>query len=262
MSHHLCILYIFLATLTACQSPSNQGNSEQVAEWKSLFNGENLDGWVVKINGFELGENIGNTFRVEEGMLKVRYDEYDSYDQKYGAIIYQQAFSDYRLKVEYRFVGDTATGSPSWGFKDSGIQYHGQAPESIEKNQPFIVSLEYNLHGGNGEGERPTGEICTIGTNIQLDGKPNVAFCTPPAVKKTFHGDEWVTAEIEVKGEQISHWVNGEKVLAFSRPTYDPMHEFGKKIIQANNMEITSGYISLQSNSHPIEFRTIEIQEY
>jgi hypothetical protein len=251
-----------LILLFACgKSGSTQAETaapEAETAWQSLFNGKNLDGWAVKINGYELGDNFANTFRVEDGILKVSYDDYERYDQRYGALITEQAFTDYRLKVEYRFVGDTATGSPSWGFRDSGIQYHGQSPQSMGKDQNFPICLEFNLHGGDGVKERPNGQICTIGTKIEINGEENSSFCTPPTVSRTFHGDQWVTAEIEVQGDTISHWVNGEKILTFTNPHYDPKHELGKTFIQGDQNRLRSGHISLQSNSHPIEFRKIE----
>lgn len=236
--------------------------NEKKDKWVSLFNGKNLDGWTMKIVGHSLGENFGNTFRVENGILSVRYDQYKSFDNTFGALYFKKEFSNYRLKVEYRFVGETAPGAPTWGYRDSGIQYHGQVPETIGLNQNFPVCIEYNLHGGNGKDERPVGEICTPGTLVDVNGKKNESFCTPAFVKHTFHGDQWVTLEIEVSGNTIRHFVNSEEILKFENPRYNPEHELGKTFIKDGNNELTSGYISLQSNSHPIDFRKIEIMEY
>ena len=246
----------------ACIQTTKENSEPSQPQWKPLFNGQNLDGWVPKVHGFELGNNLDNTFRVEDGILKVSYEDYDSYDQKYGALIYKTSMTNYRLKVEYRFVGDTATGAPTWGFRDSGVQYHGQSPESMTKDQPFPICLEYNLHGGDGENERPVGQICTIGTKVDIGGSENTDFCTQPEVKRTFHGDQWVTAEIDVRDGIISHWANGEKLIEFSNPHYDPNHDLGKTFIKGDKNALTSGHISLQSNSHPIEFRKIEVMEY
>jgi hypothetical protein len=228
----------------------------------SIFNGKNLDGWTMKISGYKLGENFGNTFRVQDGILNIRYDQYDSFRNKFGALYYDRKLTNYRLKVEYRFVGETAVGAPSWGFRDSGVQYHCQAPTSLGINQSFPVCLEYNLHGGNGKDERPVGEICTSGTSVEIDGKKNALFCTPAKVKKTFHGDQWVTLEIDVQGKKIKHYVNGEEIIAFENPKYNPTHDQGKTFIRGNDDEVKEGYISLQSNSHPIDFRKIELMEY
>lgn len=231
-------------------------------KWTQLFNGKNLDGWKVKVAGYPLGENFGNAFRVENGILSVRYDRYKTFDNKFGGLYYNKKFKNYRLRAEYRFVGETAPGAPSWGFRDSGVQYHAQSPESLGLNQPFPICLEYNLHGGNGKDERPTGELCTNGTYVEIDGKRNASFCTEPKVKRTFHGDEWVTLEIDVRDGKIAHFVNGEEILRFENPKYDPKNEIAKTLIKGNDDTVEDGYISLQSNSHPIDFRKIEILEY
>ncbi len=235
--------------------------NEKKDKWVALLNGKNLEGWTMKIVGHPLGENFGNTFRVENGILSVRYDQYKSFDNTFGALYFNKELSNYRLKVEYRFVGETAPGAPSWGYRDSGIQYHSQSPESLGLKQNFPVCLEYNLHGGNGKDENPVGDICTSGTMVDINGKKNESFCTPPFVKHTFHGDQWVTLEIEVRGNTIRHFVNGEEILKFENPRYNPEHELGKTFIKGSNV-LTSGYISLQSNSHPIDFRKIEIMEF
>ena len=231
-------------------------------KWKSLFNGKDLKGWQVKIAGYPLGVNFGNTFRVEDGILQVRYNAYDSFRSKFGGLYFNKKFTNYRLKVEYRFVGETTVGAPSWGFRDGGIQYHCQSPASLQLTQSFPVCLEYNLHGGNGKDERPVGEICASGTYVSINGKRNASYCTPATIKKTFHGDQWVTLEIEVLGDSIRHYVNGEEILRFENPRYNPDHAIGKIFIINGDDKVKDGYISLQSNSHPMDFRKIEIMEY
>jgi hypothetical protein len=256
------LLLLCLSILLFCSYNAKGPDHQKAGKWVSLFNGKNLSNWQVKIAGYKPGENFGNTFRVEDGILSVRYNQYDSFSSKFGALYYNKKFSNYRLKVEYRFVGETTPGAPSWGFRDGGIQYHCQSPASMELKQSFPVCLEYNLHGGNGKDERPVGQICASGMYIELDGKRNESFCTPPAIKRTFHGDQWVTAEIDVRGGKISHFVNGELILEFRNPKYDPKHALGRNFIISNNDVVKEGYISLQSNRHPMDFRKVEIMEY
>lgn len=254
----LALISLILFSFTGVSTPGNKS-----PKWTSLFNGKNLDGWTMKIAGHELGTNFGNTFRVENGILSVRYDHYgDNFNNRFGALYYDRKFKNYRLRVEYRFVGETAPGAPVWGYRDSGVQYHAQAPKTVGLNQLFPVCLEYNLHGGNGKDERPVGEICTSGTYVYINGKRNESFCTPATTKRTFHGDQWLTLEIDVKDGKIAHFVNGEEILRFENPKYNPEHELGKTMIVDGNDSVTEGYISLQSNSHPIDFRKIEILEY
>lgn len=252
----------------ACKPATKESSVEKPAvpttpEWNQIFDGKSLDGWTFKINKHPLGENFGNTFRVEDGILKIRYDEYgDDFDKRFGAIYYDKEMSNYRFKAEYRFVGETAPGAPEWGFRDSGVQFHSQSPQSVKIDQPFPVCLEYNLHGGDGENERPVGAICANGMNITVNGAKNESYCTPAAKAKTFHGDQWVTLEIDVKDGQIKHFVNGEEILAYSNPVLNADHDLGKTLIKNDVTKVNSGYISLQSNSHPIDFRKIELLEY
>ena len=255
----LLLLPFLFQSYSSKNVPVQKANAEK---WVSLFNGKNLNNWTPKIAGYKLGENFGNTFRVENGMLSTRYDQYDSFNNRFGALYYNKKFTNYRLKVEYRFVGTTAPGAPSWGFRDGGIQYHCQPPATLAINQPFPVCLEYNLLGGNGKDERATGEICASGMYVEINGSRNTSYCTPPSVKRTFAGDQWVTAEIEVRDGKITHYVNGEQIMQFENPRYDSVHAVAKTFITAENDLVKDGYISLQSNSHPMDFRKIEIMEY
>jgi hypothetical protein len=260
---HLRLLIIVLPFLL--QSYSSKiitTGGENSKKCISLFNGKNLNNWKPKIVGFPLGENYGNTFRVENGILSIRYDKYDSFKNRFGALYYDKKFTNYRLKVEYRFVGNTTPGAPSWGFKDGGIQYHCQNPATLGLTQSFPVCLEYNLHGGNGKEERPTGEACVSGMTIEVNGKKNSSNCTTPVVKKTFVGEEWIIAEIDINNGKITHFVNGEQVIQYQNPRFDSTNANAKKLIIAGNDIVKDGFISLQSNSHPMDFRKIEIMEY
>jgi hypothetical protein len=259
---NLLLLIVSTLLLTSFDSNKNFDTKKNAGRWVSLFNGKNLENWIPKIAGYKSGENFGNTFRVENGILSIRYDQYDSFKNRFGALYYNKKFTNYRLKVEYRFVGDTTRGAPTWGYRDGGIQYHCQAPSTLELNQPFPVCLEYNILGGNGKEERPSGEICANGIYVEIDGKRNTNYCTPPTVKRTMNGDKWVTAEVEVQNGNIKHFINGEEVLEFSDPRYDATNFIAKKFIVGGDDIVKDGYISLQSNSNPMDFRKIEIMEY
>lgn len=256
----------------ACgEKKTNTGNAtkfvtaieESQNKWVSIFNGKDLEGWTMKISGYPLGENFGNTFRVVDGILSVRYDGYGSdLKDRFGTLYFNKKLSEYRLKVTYRFVGETASGAPEWGYRDSGIQFHGQAPDTQKLNEPFPVCIEYNFHGGNGMDDRPVGAACTKGIFIEVNGKKNTSTCLPATVAKTFHGDQWVTAEIDIKAGKIIHFVNGEEILSYQNPTYDPTNETSKALMTSGAISVKSGYVSFQSNSHPIDFKSIALLEY
>ncbi len=250
-------LLLLLPALFSCHAgkQSSQSNGKQ---WTSLFNGKNMEHWTPKFAGYQPGENFGHTFRVENGILSTRYNEYDSFNNRFGALYYDKKFTNFRLRVEYRFTGELTPGAPSWGFRDGGIQYFCQAPQTVQKDQPFPVCLEYNLLGGNGKDERPSGEICASGMYVEIDGKRNSSYCTPPSVKRTLPGDEWVVAEIDVRDGKIAHFINGEQVLSFENPRYDSANPLARPFIINGNNKVTDGYISLQSNSHPWIFARLK----
>jgi hypothetical protein len=250
------IVFLFLSTL-AISAPAADDLPE--GQWKPLFNGKDLDGWIPKITGYELGENFGNTFRVEEGILKVAYDQYDDFGGRFGHLFYKDKFSHYLLRVEYRFTGEQIAGGPGWAFRNSGIMLHGQSPESMSKNQNFPVSIEVQLLGGGGTGERQTANVCTPGTHIVMDGKLVTRHCIN-STSKTYHGDQWVTVLIEVRGNGKSrHIIDGETVFEYEQPQLDENDGEAKKLIVDGQKMLHEGTISLQSESHPVEFRKVEI---
>lgn len=259
---YLRLLLVCLPFLLQSYNTKTNLNDTNKGKWVSLFNGKNLKNWKPKIVGHPLGENFGNTFRVENKILSTRYNQYDSFNNRFGSLFYDKKFTNYRLKVEYRFVGNLTPGAPVWGFRDGGIQYHCQPSATMGLSQQFPVCLEYNILGGKETGERPTGEICASGMYVEMNGKRNTSYCTPPTVKRTFKGDQWVTAEIEVRDGKITHYVNGEEVLQFENPRFDSTHAEGRKYIIGGKDMVRDGYISLQSNSHPMDFRKIEIMEF
>ncbi len=255
----ICLAAIFFP---ACKPGGVAAGKATRTGWVSLFNGHDLKDWQPKFAGHALGENYANTFRVQDGLLSTRYDGYDRFNNSFGALYYLKKFKDFRLKVVYRFVGDTTAGAPAWGYRDGGIQYFGQPPATIKTDQPFPICLEYNLLGGNGKEARATGEICASGMYVNIGGSRNTSYCTPPTVKRTYAGDQWVTAEIDVHGDTVKHFVNGEQILVFTHPRYDTAHSLGKAFIVNGDADAKDGYISIQSNSNPMDFKTIEILEY
>src|SRR5262245_2115569 len=245
----------------ACWLPPAWAQDAQptAAGWISLFNGKDLEGWKPKIKGYDFDENFGNTFRVEGGVIKVGYEQYKQFDKKYGHLFYKDKFSHYRLKIEYRFVGDQCAGGEGWATRNSGVMIHCQPPQTMGKDQDFPVSIEVQFLGGLGRGTRTTGNLCTPGTNVVYQGKLHTTHCTN-SKSKTYDGDQWVTAEVEVHGDKtIKHLINGEEVITYEQPQLDPRDADAKPLIKNDKLLISEGYISLQSESHPIEFRKIEL---
>lgn len=226
----------------------------------SLFDGYNLWGWIPKFAGHPLGENYKKTFHVKDGLLKVSYDEWEKFDGEFGHLFYKDRFSSYRLLVEYRFVGEQVEGGPKWAYRNNGIMIHCQDPKTMTLEQGFPVSLEVQLLGGNGKDERHTGNLCTPGTNVHINGELVLDHCIESS-SPTYHGDQWVTAEVEVHSDSlIRHYINGELVFEYEKPQLDERDEDAQKLIRDGNLTVKEGYIAIQAETAPTEFRRIAIK--
>ena len=240
-------------------APAQATDEAKKEDWIQLFNGKDLEGWTVKIKGFEPGNNFANTFRVEDGLIKVRYDGYDKFGERFGHLYTNKPYSHYRLRVEYRFTGPQCPGGPGWATRNSGAMIHSQSPESMSLNQDFPVSIEVQYLGGNGKVARHTSNVCTPGTNIVQGGKLITQHCTD-STSKTYPLETWVTAEVEVHGDGvIKHILDGETVIEYEKPQLDDRDNDGKKLIHDGVKLIKEGRIALQSESQPVEFRKVEL---
>ena len=250
------VLTVFLAVLLLPQSAPPAWRAAPQDAWIELFNGRNLDGWVVKLAHHELGDNYADTFRVENGAIRVMYDKYDEFGARFGHLFYTKKFSHYVLALEYRFFGDQIKGGPSYARLNSGVMVHSQAPETILKDQDWPISVEAQFLAGN----RTTLNVCTPGTEIFMKGALVKAHCTN-ATTRLYGDDGWVAVEVEVLGStRVRHLIGGEVVLQYERPTigggvatgFDPA-------IKRDGTVLDAGYIGLQAESQPVEFRNIRL---
>ncbi len=230
-------------------------------EWINLFNGKDIKDWFVKIHHHEVGENYGNTFKVEDGIIKVRYDKYEKFNEQYGHLYFKKPFSYYHLSMEYRFTGVWRKDAPSYTELNSGVMYHSQDPRTMPKEQDWPISIEMQFLGGLDDGKlRPTGNMCSPGTDIVYQGKIYSGHCLNSSAK-TYRGDQWVKAELIVLGDSlVTHIINGDSVLQYSKPQigggvanrFDPA-------IKIDGKPLTAGYIALQSEGQEVDFRNIKL---
>lgn len=256
-----------LISIQACDDSKMETEAVQMSmpdsEWVNLFNGHDLKGWIPKIHHHEVGDNYANTFRAEDGVIEVNYDEYEAFEERYGHLFYKEPFSNFHLKWEYRFTDQWLEDAPIYTFRNSGVMFHSQAPETILKEQDWPISVEYQMLAEENEGElRPTGNMCSPGTDVVFEGEIDDRHCIN-STSSTYRWDEWVSAELIVYGDSIvHHLVNGDTVLTYSQPQigggvanrFDPT-------IKVDGQLLKSGYIGLQSEGQGVLFREIKIKE-
>lgn len=227
--------------------------SEETSSWVPIFNGEDLTGWIPKITHYPLGENFGDTFRVEDGVIKVAYDAYENtFNDRFGHLYYETPYSAYRLRMEYRFTGEQVPGGPTWGELNSGVLFHTQPPETIPLDQFFPISLEAQFLG-EGAHAPTTGNVCTPETSIIIKGAREHEHCILSPIAALPAG-EWVSFELEVHADgTVRHFINGDLAFEYSGGELDETQPWN------DGLPLRAGYFAIQSESHPVEFRNIEI---
>jgi len=275
MTHPRLSLLTVLTSLALGASALVSGHAQDAAppaglpkadakDWIQLFNGKDLTGWTPKFAHHDLGENFNDTFRVENGLLEVRYDKWTTFNDEFGHLFYKDPFSYYVLAAEYRFVGTQVTTTRTdlnWALRNNGLMILSPPPRTMMKDQDFPISIEVQLLGGLSDGKpRSTANLCTPGTNVVMGGKLITQHCTN-SKSKTYDGDQWVRVEVLVHGDElVRHFVEGQPVLEYSKPQIgggqasptDPA-------VKVDGTPLTGGYISIQAETAPADFRTIEL---
>ncbi len=238
---------------TADEKPASEtaktDTAEKKEEWIQIFNGKDLKDWTPHFTGHPLGENFRDTFKVKDGILSVDYSGWEEFKGEFGHLYYKTPYSHYRIRATYRFVGKQLKGGPRWAKRNNGLMLHCQDPKTLKKDQKFPASIEVQLLGGLSDGkDRPTLNIATPGTHVVWKGKLQKKHLLKTE-GPTFHGDQWVTVEVEVRGDKLKHIIDGKTICEYSGVQLD------------DGTPLTKGWISIQAETGPCEFKKIEILE-
>ena len=191
---------------------------------KSLFNGEDLDGWKVDVPHLDKNPNGKVPFIVRDGLLV-------SLGKPNGHLVHQEINQNYRLEVEYRFVGKPG---------NCGVLVHASKPRALYKM--FPKSIEVQMYHKN------AGDFWCIVENIKVPnmekrrGAPEKWGITEGKARRILNltdGSEnepgqWNQMNIEVLEDEIKAWVNGDLV----NHGYDCTAKKGKIAIQAEGSEV------------------------
>ncbi len=251
-----------LALVGACISVTAYGDASTPQEqWHSLFNGKDLSGWTIKIAKHPLNENYADTFRVEDGILKVSYDRYGKFEEQFGHLFTNQPYSHYVLRLEYKFTGEAVADAPDWAKLNSGVMIHSQSPLSMGVDQSWPASMEVQFLAAGATAGRQTANAVTPGTNLELNRKL-ITDHIIDSKSKLYPLDEWVAVEVEVHGnEEVIHRINGVEVIRYQHPQLDPRDDSAQRLLAAGApLQLSFGHIALQAEGQPIWFRNIQIR--
>ncbi len=247
--------------LCGCIGAGQRAGAADADDWHALFNGRDLSGWTIKIAKHPLGENYRDTFRVEDGLIKVAYDKYGKFDEQFGHLYSNQAYSNYILRLEYKITGSAVADSPPWAKLNSGVMIHSQSPLTLELMQLWPASMEFQFLATGSAAGKQTGNVCTPGTNLEMKGRLLTDHIIESSAKMPAV-DEWVNVEVEVRGnDEVIHRVNGVEVLRYQHPQLDPKEDSAQKLMAAGApLQLSYGHIALQAESQEVWFRNIRIK--
>jgi hypothetical protein len=251
--------YVFAAAIMLLSTPA----LGETGRWKRIFDGKSLKGWTPKVAKAPVGDNWSDSFTVRNGAIRVTYDGWTRFDGRFGHLAYKKPVSAFRLRFQYRFFGKALPDVEDWQHSNSAAMLLGQSPHSMGVDQKFPVSVEMQLLGADRPKKEPSGNLCTPGTHVVIDGKLVTEHCILSSSPILANG-QWIRAEVEVtKDGRVTHFINGKPVFRYSDAQYDPGDADAKPLIAAagGKLAVRRGYIYLQSEGHPVEFRNIELME-
>ena len=186
----------------------------------TLWNGHNFAGWKLYITDDTV--DVADVWSIKEGVIHCA-------GQPDGYMRTKRKFRDYRLHLEWRWPEEPT---------NSGVLLHASGPDQI-----WPKCIECQLKSGS------AGDLVLIGgTGITVDGedkqdveKPFVAIPKKEQSSEKSAG-QWNTYEIYCWKDTIRCYVNGI-----------PQNE-------ASKATTTKGWICLQSEGSPIEFRNIYLE--
>ncbi len=249
------LIFFLLLILISCSSGDKN--------WITLFDGKSLDGWEIKIAGYDLNDNYNNTYKVEDGEIVVSYDNYKSFDQKDGNIFYtKRKFKNYHLKLEYKFYGEHIR-EGDWSYRNSGVMLHSEDPKKIFKDQRVPVSIEAQFLGGlenRADGIKTTLNMCSPGTDVDINGTIAPNHCMR-SKSKVYPINEWVGIDVIVYSDSIVHHIiEKDTVMSYTNIRYANDEYFSDNFKDLIGEPLKEGYIALQSEGHPVKFRNIKIK--
>lgn len=194
------------------------------AQTVSLFNGKDLSGWHIDVPDMDNNPEAINPFIVRDGNLV-------SLGNPQGHLITDKTYENYILEVEYRFTGEPG---------NCGVLVHASTPRVLY--DMFPKSIEVQMQSGD------AGDFWCIGENIKVDNMverrgPKESWGVTEGKKRRIKNltensekplGEWNEMKIEVKGNQIQVWVNGELV----NQGYDATAQKGQIAVQAEGAEV------------------------
>ena len=230
----ILVMAAVITGLTVCAQADNTLTAEeQEAGWQLLFEGKSLNGWRQYGKPGTVANAIGSGWKVVDGTLRKLNGV------KGGDIITEKKFTDFELTWEWRLEKDG----------NNGIKY------MVTEARPQAPGYEYQMIDDNSEKWKKLHDKALTASFYEV---------LPPASDKPLKSaGEWNASRLVVKGNQVEHWLNGKKVLAYELGSdavkagvadskFKKYPDFGIKI---------TGHIMLTDHNDEAWYRNIKLRE-
>lgn len=212
---------------------------EKAQGWKLLWDGKTTNGWR-SVNGPQFP---AKGWDVEDGILKVlKSDGGESTNG--GDIITTKKYKNFILNVDFKITEGA----------NSGIKYFVN-PE-INSGEGSAIGCEYQILDDE---KHPDAKFGVKGNRTLA----SLYDLIPALSTKPFYKWQFNTATIVVNGDKVEHWLNGVKVVEYTRNNqmFDALVDYSKYADWVNFGNFAEGYILLQDHGDEVHFKNIKIKE-
>ncbi len=196
-----------------------------------LFNGKDLTGWHVDVPAMDSDPNVKSPFLVRDGLLV-------SMGEPNGHLITDEVYENYRLEVQYRFAGEPG---------NCGVLVYASTPRALYEMFPRSIEVQM-MHENAGDFWCIVEDITVPNMEDRRGPRENwgITEGKERRILNLTDGSEnpvgeWNTMVIEVLGNAIKVWVNGDLV------------NYGE------DATASKGQIALQAEGAEVEFRQVRL---
>jgi Domain of Unknown Function (DUF1080) len=211
---------------------SNTLTEQQAADgWKLLFDGKTMNGW----RSFKNKEN--NTWEVVDGMLHCKSPE-DSTATNRGDIVTTEQYENFEFTFDWKIA-------PT---HNSGVMFR----VTEEYEVPYATGPEYQVIDDQGypSALKPA-QLSAANYDMHV-----------PENKNLKPVGEWNSSRIVVNGNQVEHWLNGSKVVAYELGSED----WKKKVADSKWKDFPGyglakkGHLDLQDHGGEVWYKNLYIK--
>ena len=207
---------------------------ERAEGFRLLFDGRTTAGWRTYNR-----PAVDSKWRAVDGTLRFHPDPTPDYGHD---LLTEETFTSFELRLEWAL----------WSHGNSGVFWHiREAPGRA----PFESGPEYQLLDDTGHPDAANGPLRLTGACYGL---------YPPEGKRLNQLGEWNATTIRVAGDDVEHWLNGDRILAYTMGSDD----WNRRVAASKFAEWPSfaaerrGHLMLQDHKEPVAFRSIRIRVF